>query len=253
MSQVPMEYTVFKKKFFKSVEKALGDDLVGIIVYGGSSTERIFSGVSDVDFFILLKSISTLSKPLSEVYSALNGVISEFVTTPLFAAILDYDIYTEDQIPKGDDLNGFSAIRAVSLATGELLVGSNPFEGKKISEDDLRRGARQMVQDYLSKLTATGVVFQFEDEEGDSENEIEKEFNAVDAILSSMQAYLIYENSEYITMPDIVLQAETEPTDGFDNELIVDAGLLRQGVEKKIDDFYNKAIDFCGNILNKLN
>ena len=40
MSEIPMEYKMMKKKFFKGIEKALGDDLVGIIVYGGSASER---------------------------------------------------------------------------------------------------------------------------------------------------------------------------------------------------------------------
>ena len=138
---------MFKKKFFKSFQKALGDDLTGLLVYGGSATERIFPGVSDVDFFIIIKKVDELSKSLAEIFEVINTTISEYVSNPLFAAILDYEVYTEDQLPNGDDLNGFSAIRACALSTAEVLAGSNPFEGMKFESDELSKGARRMVQE----------------------------------------------------------------------------------------------------------
>ena len=47
MSEVPMEYKVMKKKFSKSLEKALGEDLIGVVVFGGAASDRVFSGVSE--------------------------------------------------------------------------------------------------------------------------------------------------------------------------------------------------------------
>lgn len=252
MSSVPTEYKVFKKKFYKSLEKALGENLVGIVVYGGSATDRIFPGVSDVDFFILLKRVENLTRPLSEIYSAINTVITEFISNPLFAAILDYDVYTEDQIPNEDNLNGFSAIRALALTTGEKLSGSNPFEGMNIDGSELLKGARTMVQEYLNKLTSSAIITEFDDEDTRDSILMEQEFNAIDAVLSSAQAYMMVKQGKYITMPDIVYGAETDPVDGFDNELIVDVGLLRQGVEKDVKDLYNRAIDFCGQVMKLL-
>ncbi|MCY3413604.1 MAG: nucleotidyltransferase domain-containing protein [Candidatus Heimdallarchaeota archaeon] len=249
MSEVPTEYKVFKKKFYKSLQKALGDDLLAVIVYGSCATDRIYAGVSDVDFFILLKKVDELSRPLSELYQEFNTVISEFISNPLFAAILDYDIYTEDMIPKGKNLNGFSAIRAVSLKTGETLAGKNPFEKMTISKEDLKNSAKLMVHEYLTKLTNSSIITEFDDEETQESYKIEMEFNAVDAVLSSAQAYQILMNGEYKTMPDIVYDAEINPTEGWDNELVVDVGLLRQGVEKEVDDLYNRSINFVGNII----
>ncbi|MFV2016325.1 MAG: hypothetical protein ACC656_12905 [Candidatus Heimdallarchaeota archaeon] len=53
-------------------------------------------------------------------------------------------------------------------------------------------------------------------------------------------------------MPDVVLFAETEPIDGVDNELLKEAGLLRQGVEAGSEDFFSRSIDFCGSIIKIL-
>ena len=96
MSEIPIEYKVMKKKFFKSVHTALKDDLVAIIVYGGAASKRIFSGVSDIDFFIILKSLDNLSKSLSETYQVLSGVMMQYLEDPLFSSILDYDILVEE-------------------------------------------------------------------------------------------------------------------------------------------------------------
>ena len=57
------------------------------------------------------------------------------------------------------------------------------------------------------------------------------------------------QKKEYVNMPDVVLFGETNPIDGLDNSLLQDAGLLRQGVDVKVDNFFNRAIDFCGSIL----
>ena len=247
-----------KKKFFKSIKKALGDDLVGIIVYGGAASERVFSGVSDIDFFIILKRVESLSKPLSEVYGALSIEIHTYLEDPLFSSLLDYDIYLENQLPQGDKLNGFSPIRALALSTGELLVGSNPFEKFKVADADLKSGARRMIQEYLEKLSSLMFMAKFEvaDEESEVENEnfeSDKEFLAVDSILSSVQAYQMVKRGKYVSMPDVVLYAEIEPLDGIDNELIRNVGLIRQGVEADISDLYEKALDFCGLIIKLIN
>ncbi|MHA2278324.1 MAG: hypothetical protein ACXAC2_21295, partial [Candidatus Kariarchaeaceae archaeon] len=140
MSEIPMEYKVMKKKFFKSVQSALKDDLVGIIVYGGAASKRIFSGVSDIDFFIILQSLEKLSRPLSETYQSISDVMMEYLENPLFSSILDYEIYVENQLPTKNSLNGFSPIRALALSEGEVLVGENPFKEIKVSDDQLKEG-----------------------------------------------------------------------------------------------------------------
>jgi hypothetical protein len=50
-------------------------------------------------------------------------------------------------------------------------------------------------------------------------------------------------------MPDVVFFAETEPVEGLDSKLIMDAGFLKQGIDTEIDNFYTRAIDFCGNVI----
>ncbi|MHA2170622.1 MAG: hypothetical protein ACXADH_02405 [Candidatus Kariarchaeaceae archaeon] len=257
MSEIPLEYKVMKKKFFKAIQKELGDDLVGIIVYGGAASERVFSGISDIDFCIIIKKLSELSRPLSDVYVALSKEILTFLEDPLFSSILDYDIYVEDQLPQDNNLRGFSPIRAHALSTGELLVGLNPFEGLQISDEDLKNGARRMVQEYLEKVSSLMFVPSFEEDEA-LEGEIpsmdaEKNFLALDAILSSAQAYHIVKQKKYVNMPDVVLFAETEPVEGLDNDLVRNAGLLRQGVETDTTDFFIKSFDFCGSVISLLN
>ncbi|MCH8906814.1 MAG: hypothetical protein IH840_06970 [Candidatus Heimdallarchaeota archaeon] len=258
MSEIPMEYKMMKKKFSKGVEKALGENLVGIVVYGGSASERIFSGVSDIDFFIILKRADALTKPLSAIYGDLSKSVLEFFENPLFSSILDYDIYLEDQLPSNGNFNGFSPIRAISLREGELLTGTNPFAGMDIPDVDLKNGARRMVQDYLEKLSSVLFMPSFEitpegeEAEEDTSLDVEKEFLAVDAILSSIQAYHIFTKKKYVNMPDLVLFAETEPVEGIDNDLLMKAGLLRQGVDADVENFFDRALDFCGDVIKLL-
>lgn len=247
-----------KKKFFKSVSTALKDDLVGIIVYGGAASQRIFSGVSDIDFFIILKSIDKLSKPLSETYQVLSEVMMEYLENPLFSSILDYEVYVKDQLPNESSLNGFSPIRALALSEGELLFGENPVASLSLTDDQLREGAKNMTQNYLDKLTSVLFMpsFDLDPETGDKiedqSMDAEREFLAVDAVLSSAQAYQMLKRKTYVNMPDVVLFAETEPIEGIDNDLLIEAGLLRQGVESKTEDFFNRSIDFCGSIIKIL-
>jgi len=253
MSAVPLEYKVMKKKLYKALDKGVGEDLEGVIVFGGSASDRIFSGVSDVDFLIVLKSITELSKPLAKVYEDISNVLMEFLENPLFSSLLDFEIYVMDQIPVGKELKGFSPIKALCLAEGELLQGNNPFEGMKITKKVLKDGARRMIQEYLDKLTSLLFMTRF-DMEDDSSNdeeglEAEKDFLATDAILSSTQALKILNSGAYVNMPTIVLKAEIEPTKGLDNELIVGAGKRRQGVEIDIDDYYNRAINHVSTII----
>ncbi|MHA2030863.1 MAG: hypothetical protein ACW99Q_15900, partial [Candidatus Kariarchaeaceae archaeon] len=150
---------------------------------------------------------------------------------------------------------GFSPIRALALSEGEVLVGKNPFKEIKVSDDQLKEGARNMIQDYLDKLTSVLFMpsFDVDPESGDKiedqSMEAEREFLAVDAILSTAQAYQMLQRKTYVNMPDVVLFAETEPIDGIDNDLLKEAGLLRQGVDSSVEDFFNRSIDFCGSIL----
>ena len=251
-----------KKKFSKSLQKTLGKNLASVIVYGGAASDRVFSGVSDIDFLIILKAVDQLTKPLSEVYNELGSEVLSLLDNPLFASLLDYEIFTEDFLPKDGDLNNFSAIRALALKSGETLIGENPFESLELSDAQLVTSARTMVYEYLDKLTSLLFIPQFEsiledDEEPETREEegmaAEKEFLAVDAILSSAQAYQMVTRKEYVSMPDVVLYGETEPIDEVDNELLVATGLLKQGVETEIDDLFNRAIDFCGDIIKLLN
>ncbi|MDH5645903.1 MAG: hypothetical protein OEZ01_07840, partial [Candidatus Heimdallarchaeota archaeon] len=234
-------------------------NLVGIVVYGGASSERVFSGVSDIDYFIILKSLDKLSKSLADVYNELSEGFNEFLDNPLFAALLDYDIYTEDQLPIKGNLNGFSPIRALALKHGELLYGVNPFKDIELSKDELISGARRMIQDYLEKLTSSLFMSEFEAETPEEEEanqqsiEAEKIFLAIDTILSSAQVYFMIQENKYVNMPDVVLYAETKPIDGVDNELLRTAGLLRQGVETEIKDLFNRAINYAASILKLLN
>ena len=49
-----MEYKVLKKKFSMSLQKALGDELKSLMVYGGVAVNKVYSGVSDIDFFMII-------------------------------------------------------------------------------------------------------------------------------------------------------------------------------------------------------
>ena len=107
-----------------------------------------------------------------------------------------------------------------------------------------------MVQEYIEKLTS--FLFMHVEPEEMETLEVEKEFLAVDAILSCMQAYRMIERKAYVNMPDIVLFAEIEPIEDVNNELVMRAGFLRQGVETDVENFYTDAIDFCGRIISLL-
>ncbi|MFV2016324.1 MAG: hypothetical protein ACC656_12900, partial [Candidatus Heimdallarchaeota archaeon] len=78
---------------------------------------------------------------------------------------------------------------------GELLYGDNPFASLKVDHDQLREGAKNMTQDYLDKLTSVLFMPSFDlvPESGekveDQSMDAEREFLAVDAVLSTAQAY----------------------------------------------------------------
>ena len=83
MSEVPMEYKVLKKKFSMSLQKTLKDELKAVLVFGGVAANRVYSGVSDIDFMIIIDHIKNL-KSFSETIGffifqstfILNGLIA---------------------------------------------------------------------------------------------------------------------------------------------------------------------------------
>ena len=255
MSEVPMEYKVLKKKFAMSLQKTLGNELKSLLVFGGVAANRVYSGVSDIDFMIIIDNIKNLSS-FSETINKIGGEVLSMVENPLFASLLDYEIFTLDQLPNNKSMNGFSAVKALALKESEVLFGENYFESLDIDKENLKSSALLMVHEYLSKLVSYNSspkfdpMFEDEDENMYDDDLSEEIFLAVDAVLLSAQAYYMIKNSKYIAMPDVVLYGETEKIEGVDNSLIVDIGYLKQGVENKVEDMVNRSIDFCGQIID---
>ena len=250
-----MEYKVLKKKFSMSLQKSLNDDLKSILVYGGVAANKVYSGVSDIDFMIIIDHLKELNS-LSNTIENIGKEILSTVENPLFASLLDYEIYTLDQLPNHEGLNGFSAIKALALKESEVLFGENYFQALKINANELKSSALLMVHEYLSKLISYNLSPKFDplldDEEEIYEDEGEEIFLAVDAVLLSAQAYHMIKKNCYVSMPDVVLHGETEPIEGVDNSLIVDIGYLKQGVENKVENVMSRSLDFCGQIIDTL-
>ena len=110
-----MEYKVLKKKFTMSLQKTLKDDLKAVLVFGGVAANRVYSGVSDIDFMIIIDHVENL-KSFSETIDNIGKEILSMVENPLFASLLDYEIYTLDQVPSNKSMNGFSAVKAEKLS-----------------------------------------------------------------------------------------------------------------------------------------
>lgn len=257
MSEVPMEYKVLKKKFSMNLQKNLKDDLKAVLVFGGVAANRVYSGVSDIDFMIIIDHIKNL-KSFSETIDNIGKEILSMVENPLFASLLDYEIYTLDQLPNDKSMNGFSAVKALALKESEILFGENYFEKLDIDKENLKSSALLMVHEYLSKLISYNSspkfdpMFEDEDDNMYDDDLSEEIFLAVDAVLLSAQAYHMIKNNKYVSMPDVVLYGETEKIEGVDNSLIIDIGYLKQGVENKVENVVNRSIDFCGQIIDTL-
>jgi len=253
-----MEYKVLKKKFTMSLQKTLKDELKAVLVFGGVAANRVYSGVSDIDFMIIIDHVENL-KSFSETIENIGKEILSMVENPLFASLLDYEIYTLDQLPNNTSMNGFSAIKALALKESEILFGENYFESLEINKENLKSSALLMVHEYLSKLISYNSspkfdpMFEDEDDNMYDDDLSEEIFLAVDAVLLSAQAYHMVKNNKYVAMPDVVLYGETEHIEGVDNSLIIDIGYLKQGVENKVENVVNRSIDFCGQILDTLN
>lgn len=255
MSEIPMEYKVLKKKFSMGLQKNLKDELKAVLVFGGVAANKVYSGVSDIDFMIIIDNVNNL-KSFSETVEKIGKEILSMIENPLFASLLDYEIYTLDQLPNKKTMNGFSAIKTLALKDAEVLYGENYFEEIIINEESLKSSAMLMVHEYLYKLISYNLSPKFdpmfEDEEQNmyEEDLSEEIFLAVDAVLLSAQAYHMMKKNKYVPMPDVVLLGETEEIEGVDNSLIIDIGYLKQGVENKVDDIVNRSINFCGQIID---
>ncbi len=68
-------------------------------------------------------------KSFSETINKIGEEILLMVENPLFASLLDYEIYTLDQLPNNKSMNGFSAVKALALKESEVLFGENYFGG----------------------------------------------------------------------------------------------------------------------------
>ena len=180
------------------------------------------------------------------------------IENPLFASLLDYEIYTLDQIPSGDEINGFSLMKILALKEGEILFGENHFSEVKIGQDDVKASSLLMVDEYLTKLISFHFSPKFDpmfEDSGDDQYEddlSEETFLAVDAVLLSAQAYFMAKNLKYISMPDVVLLGETEKMGDIDTSIILDVGYLKQGVEHKVDNLFNRSVNFCGDVIKEI-
>ena len=146
-----MEYNVLKKKLSMGLQKSLKDKLKSLLVFGGVAANRVYSGVSDIDFMIILDKVENLNT-FSSTIEEIGKNILQMIENPLFASLLDYEIYTLDQLPDKSDMKGFSTIKALALKESEVLYGENYFSEIEINEENLRSSALLMVHEYLSKL-----------------------------------------------------------------------------------------------------
>jgi len=257
MSEAPMEYKVLKKKFSMSLQKVLGDELKSLIVYGGVAVNKVYSGVSDIDFMIILDKVEKLEN-FSETIKKIGNEVLATIENPLFASLLDYEIYTLDQIPSGDNMNGFSMMKVLSLKDGEVLFGENYFSDIEINLQNVKSSSLRMIDHYLTKLISFNFSPKFDpmfedSEENQYEDDLSEEtFLAVDAVLLSTQAYFMVKSLKYISMPDVVLKGETEKIGEVDTSIILDVGYLKQGVEHKVENLFERSVNFCGDIIKEI-
>ena len=134
-----------------SLTKNLGNEIKSILVFGGAAANKVYSGVSDMDFMIIIDSMENLTS-ITDTYNKIGNEILSIIDNPLFASILDYEIYSLDQLPNNKNLNGFSPMKILSLKNAEVLFGENYFTDINVTEDDLKAGSMLMVNDYFSKL-----------------------------------------------------------------------------------------------------
>jgi predicted nucleotidyltransferase len=124
----------------KTLEAALGDELVGLLVYGSAARGEYRDGRSDVDLVVVVK-----SAPRSRLEA-----ISNALTLARYAARIEAMILTAEEIPRAADVFPllYDDIRRAHI----VLAGKSPFSDLAISDRHRRLRVEQELREAQIRL-----------------------------------------------------------------------------------------------------
>ncbi len=124
----------------KSLEKILGDELVGLLVYGSAARGEYREGRSDVDLMLVVK----------EAPRARLEAISNALQLARYAARIEAMILTAAEIPRAADV--FPLLYDDIRREHVLLAGKDPFSELTISNRHRRLRVEQELREAQIRL-----------------------------------------------------------------------------------------------------
>ncbi|MFW9778929.1 MAG: hypothetical protein ACFFE8_08750 [Candidatus Heimdallarchaeota archaeon] len=135
------------------VIKKLQDDdvlkghLKALIIYGSYAKRLHVVGESDINFVVILTADSG-----EDIIQRVNE-IGEEIVTPEVAHIFDLMILKEEDIPQLDKFGAaWGPIHVMYAQAGEVRIGSNVFETIKISDQQVKESAKEILRDTLVQM-----------------------------------------------------------------------------------------------------
>jgi predicted nucleotidyltransferase len=124
----------------KTLEGALGDELVGLLVYGSAARGEYREGRSDVDLVVVVK-----SAPRARLEAIANAL-----QLARYAARIEAMILTAEEIPRAADVFPllYDDIRRAHL----VLAGTDPFSDLAISDRHRRLRVEQELREAQIRL-----------------------------------------------------------------------------------------------------
>lgn len=241
--KIPDEYDILTMKLTQKLKKEVGNDLAAFLLVGSVADGNYVKGDSDCDFFLVVK--GDRDKQV-DILQRIGEVKAEFESDPSFSTILDLNVFFEEDLTEAG-VSASSIVNWVHIWTGQngiLKIGEeNPFNRLELTEEKIKRGARQMAMDYFFMMRDAFL-------NTSSERMPELAFYASDSAIGCAQALLFFLGERKFTRYSIPELFKEKVTISVDPKVVTDARDFRLGAKiDNIKDHLEKCYDFSWSIV----
>ena len=238
------EYQNLINEFVKDVKADLKDIVSSLLLVGSVVTKEHIAGESDCDFLIVLKE-KAAGDNFKKSMEKISRVVLRYIEDPLYSSLLDVEVLTEEEIPKGGEATDYPWTRVLVAQHGKTLIGKNPFEKIKIKEEDIKTSAIDMAKLFLEQMIEIPTLEDVDD--------YDKTYLTVDAVLGCGCAYLYYNGEKEFYRSSAIILFEDKYRDKISITPIQTSHRLRLAAKSiSTENFIEDGLKFCKDVVKQL-
>lgn len=239
------EYKGLIDSFTKDVKSNLSNEIESLLLVGSVAVGEHIAGESDCDFLLILKTDAAKENAMYETMNKVSQILHTYLEDPLYSALIDVDVISAEDIPKGDKEDFYPWTKVVMAKNGKALIGENPFALIEVTDEQLKEAAKEMARYFYSQMKEI-VIFPQEDD-------YQQTYMMVEAVLGLACAYLYYNGERDFYRSNAILLFEEKYKDKIDIEPVQLSHRLRLAA-KSVDtsNFIEKSVNFGKQVIDQI-